>query len=247
MLCAACVLIARPARQFDGGLRLICTRQLSYQYAAGPALAFADLDVAQGGVVVLSGASGSGKSTWLALAAGLLEASNGEIIVGGQNLKQPGKLGSDAWRAKTIGFLPQKLHLSPALSVRDNLALAQWAAGQKADDKSIDAALMALGVAELSARKPSQLSGGQAQRVALARAVLLRPKVILADEPTASLDDDSASAALDLLLATAARLTATLVIATHDARVKQRLDATSQPYLGIKLAYSPINTGVRSS
>jgi len=226
---------------------LISSRQLSYRYANGPALDFADLEVAQGGVLVLGGASGSGKSTWLALAAGLLQASSGDMLVAGQDLKRLDKVDSDAWRAKTIGFLPQKLHLSTALSVYDNLALAQWAVGQKTDDKSIHAALAALGVNDLSERKPTQLSGGQAQRVALARAVLLQPQVILADEPTASLDDDAASAALDLLLGTAARLNATLVIATHDSRIKKHLEAVSRPFSGIKLASSPINTGAKSS
>ena len=226
---------------------MITSRQLTYRYANGPTLAFADLHVSQGGVLVLGGASGSGKSTWLALAAGLLQASSGDLTVAGQNLKQLDKLHSDAWRAKTIGFLPQKLHLSAALSVHGNLALAQWAVGQKTNDNSIHAALAALGVDDLSGRKPSQLSGGQAQRVALARAVLLQPQVILADEPTASLDDDAANAALELLLATAERFNATLVIATHDSRVKKHLEAVFRPFLSIKLASSPINMGVISS
>ena len=226
---------------------MISSRQLSYRYAHGPVLAFADMDVAQGGVLLLGGASGSGKSTWLALAAGLLQASSGELTVAGQDLKQLDRVHSDAWRAKTIGFLPQKLHLSAALSVSGNLALAQWAVGQKADDPKIHEALAALGVGDLSERKPSQLSGGQAQRVALARAVLLQPKVILADEPTASLDDAAASAALDLLLTTAARLNATLVIATHDSRIKTHLEAAFKPFLGVKLASSPMNTGASSS
>ena len=226
---------------------MINTRQLAYQYANGPHIKFDDLDVPQGGVLVLSGASGSGKSTWLALASGLLQASSGSFSVAGQLLGRLSKTNSDAWRAKTIGFLPQKLHLSAALSVRGNLELAQWAAGQKPDDTSIRQALAALGVQDLSERKPSQLSGGQAQRVALARAVLLQPQVILADEPTASLDDDSASAALGLLLATAEQLNATLVIATHDSRVKKHLEAVFKPFSGVKLASSPINTYASSS
>ena len=226
---------------------MISTRQLTYRYANGPTLAFADMDVDQGGVLVLGGASGSGKSTWLALAAGLLQASSGDITVAGQAMAQLDKSRSDAWRAQTIGFLPQKLHLSAALSAHGNLALAQWAVGQKTDDQRITDALAALGVADLSARKPHQLSGGQAQRVALARAVLLQPQVILADEPTASLDDDAASAALALLLATAERLSATLVIATHDSRVKKHLEAVFRPFLGIKLASSPIDICASSS
>jgi putative ABC transport system ATP-binding protein len=111
------------------------------------------------------------------------------------------------------------LHLSAALTVQQNLALAQWASGTVANPPAIQTALAALGVAELAQRKPGQLSGGQAQRVALARAVLLTPKVILADEPTASLDDEAAADAMSLLLTTAHAQGATLVIATHDARV----------------------------
>ena len=226
---------------------MISTRQLAYSYANGPTLAFADLDVAQGGVLVLDGASGSGKSTWLALAAGLLQARSGELTVAGQAMAQLDKTRSDAWRAQTIGFLPQKLHLSAALSVHHNLALAQWAVGQQTDDQRINDALSALGVAHLTTRKPHQLSGGQAQRVALARAVLLQPQVILADEPTASLDDDAASAALKLLLATTERLNATLVIATHDLRVKKHLEAVFRPFLCIKLASKPMDICASSS
>ena len=204
---------------------MIGTRQLAYQYGGGAELRFDDVAVPQGGVLLLRGASGSGKSTWLALAAALLAPSAGEITVAGQSMTALGKVAGDAWRAKTIGFLPQKLHLSAALTVHGNLAMAQWAAGQAQDDARIREALGALGVSELAARKPAQLSGGQAQRVALARAVLLQPKVILADEPTASLDDEAAQQALALLQAAAQRHGATLVIATHDARVEAHLDS----------------------
>jgi putative ABC transport system ATP-binding protein len=198
---------------------MISVRQLAFRYPDGPALHFDDVEVPQGGLLLLRGASGSGKSTWLALAAGLLAATEGDITVAGQSLSALGKVAGDAWRAKTIGFLPQKLHLSAALTVHGNLAMAQWAAGQPPDVGRITEALTALDVQALAGRKPAQLSGGQAQRVALARAVLLKPQVILADEPTASLDDEAADASLALLQATAQRLGATLVIATHDARV----------------------------
>lgn len=203
---------------------MIRSHQLVYRYSQGPALVFPDVDVPQGSVLLLGGPSGAGKSTWLALAAGLVRATAGQIEIAGQSLAAGDavlKKGAalDAWRAKTVGFLPQKLHLSTALSVHGNLAMAQWAAGQAQDDKRIIEALAALGVQDLAARKPTQLSGGQAQRVALARAVLLQPRVILADEPTASLDDDAAAASLALLQSTASREDATLVIATHDGRV----------------------------
>lgn len=198
---------------------MISSRQLALRHANGPLLRFPDIEVPQGGLLLLRGSSGSGKSSWLAMAAGLLAPSEGDLKIAGQSLKQLGAVRGDAWRARTIGFLPQKLHLSSALTVEANLAMTQWAAGQRDNKPRIAAALAALDVQELAGRKPNQLSGGQAQRVALARAVLLEPKVILADEPTASLDDESAAASLGLLRSTARRAGATLVIATHDSRV----------------------------
>jgi putative ABC transport system ATP-binding protein len=199
---------------------MIRTRGLGYRYAGSDlALQFPDVDLAQGAVLLLSGPSGSGKSTWLALVAGLVAPTAGSLEVAGQPLNALKSVASDAWRARAIGFLPQQLHLSAALTVQQNLAMAQWAAGQPEDAAAIHATLQALGVHDLAQRKPSQLSGGQAQRVALARAVLLQPRVLLADEPTASLDDEAAANAVALLLATARTHGATLVIATHDARV----------------------------
>jgi putative ABC transport system ATP-binding protein len=109
--------------------------------------------------------------------------------------------------------------------VADNLGLVFFAAGLPVDHGAIDRTLGALDLSALAGRKPSQLSGGQAQRVALARALLLQPKVLLVDEPTASLDDEACAAALALLQRCAADAGATLVISTHDARVVQALPA----------------------
>jgi putative ABC transport system ATP-binding protein len=213
---------------------VIQTRALEYAYPGSATLIFPDVDVAQGAVLLLSGPSGCGKSTWLALVAGLVAPASGELTVAGQPLSALKKIAGDAWRAGAIGFLPQKLHLSAALTVYQNLAMAQWAAGVHENAARIQAALQALDVAELAARKPGQLSGGQAQRVALARAVLLQPKVILADEPTASLDDEAALDAVALLLAIAKAHNATLVIATHDARVAQAIPLKSNGQIGFQ-------------
>jgi putative ABC transport system ATP-binding protein len=205
---------------------MIATSQLAYQYSGSSPLALPEVTIDQGGVLVLRGSSGSGKSTFLALAAGLLTTPLGTINVAGQNPAQLGAAQRDAWRGRTVGFLPQRLHLSDALSVLDNLALAYFAIGAATDSAQIMRSLDALGVADLAQRKPHALSGGQAQRVALARAVLMQPKVILADEPTASLDDAAAHDAITLLARAALRCAATLVIATHDARVLPALEAT---------------------
>lgn len=202
---------------------MISTRSLSCRFAGGQMLRFADIDLPQGSTLLLRGPSGSGKSTWLALVAGLRTPSAGQVVVAGAVVGDLPAAARDAWRARHIGFLPQRLLLSEALSVAHNLGLVYFAAGQPVDSAAIHHTLDALGVAALAARRPSQLSGGQAQRVALARAVLLRPSVVLADEPTASLDDAACAAALHLLQARAQAAGATLVIATHDARVAQAL------------------------
>jgi putative ABC transport system ATP-binding protein len=204
---------------------LIQTSKLTFCYPGGAPIAFPDINVAQGSVVLLSGPSGCGKSTWLALVAGLVKPGAGTLTIAGESVAGLSGVAADAWRASHIGFLPQKLHLSAALTVAQNLAMAQWAAGQAEDLQRIAATLETLGVADLGHRKPSQLSGGQAQRVALARAVLLKPAVILADEPTASLDDDSAADAVKLLVQTARKQAATLVIATHDGRIAPLISA----------------------
>jgi putative ABC transport system ATP-binding protein len=154
--------------------------------------------------------------------------------VAGQPLAGLTQAAADAWRAKAVGFLPQKLHLSSALTVQQNLALAFWAAGVAENTERIRAVLGSLGVAELAQRKTGQLSGGQAQRVALARAVLQNPQLLLADEPTASLDDAAAADAIGLLLATARNQGATLVIATHDARVAQLIPARVDGQIGFQ-------------
>ncbi|ROZ75356.1 ABC transporter ATP-binding protein [Ramlibacter sp. WS9] len=215
---------------------MIETRALRYAYPSGPVLSFHDVGVPQGGTMLLRGNSGAGKSTWLALAAGLLTPSAGEVVIAGQPLSKLSRAARDAWRARSIGFLPQKLHLSDALTVERNLSLAFYAAGVREDGAAVARALDQLGVGDLANRRPSQLSGGQAQRVALARSILMAPKVILADEPTASLDDESARTGLKLLEDCARRCNATLVIATHDRRVHEAMPTATVYQLGAAVA-----------
>jgi len=200
---------------------VIETQGLAARYPSGATLGFPDLSLAQGQTLLLHGPSGCGKSTWLAMAAGLLRPAAGRLTVAGQSIEALSGVHLDAWRAASIGLLPQRLYLSEALTVEDNLALAYVAAGQAVNRQAVAATLEALGVLDLARRRPSGLSGGQAQRVALARAVLRRPAVLLVDEPTASLDDASCAQALALLSGAARLSGATLVVATHDRRVTQ--------------------------
>ncbi|HEY1103444.1 MAG TPA: ATP-binding cassette domain-containing protein [Burkholderiaceae bacterium] len=211
---------------------MIESHALRFAYPAGPALAFPDVAVPQGGTLLLRGASGSGKSTWLALVAGLRSATGGHLRVAGQDPAALAPAARDAWRAGALGLVPQRLHLSAALTVQANLALVYYAAGLPEDHAAVAGVLEALGLSALAGRRPHQLSGGQAQRVALARALLRRPRVLLADEPTASLDDAAAQATLALLRHSAEACGATLVVATHDARARQALAGAQTAWFG---------------
>jgi putative ABC transport system ATP-binding protein len=192
---------------------------LRYQYPDGPQLCFADLSLPPGGTLLVRGPSGSGKSTLLALLAGLLTPSGGGVRVGAADVGAMSARQRDVWRGARLGFVPQRLHLSQALTVADNLALPYVCAGEPIQYGRIDELLQRLGLHGLAQRKPQQLSVGQAQRVALARAMLRRPEVLLADEPTASLDDEAAAEVLGLIKELAASSGATLVLSTHDERV----------------------------
>jgi putative ABC transport system ATP-binding protein len=201
---------------------MIVTQGLAFRFAGSAApLRFDDVHVPTGGTLLLRGPSGSGKSTWLSLVAGLRVASEGRVSVAGTDLGRLSGAQRDQWRSAHVGVLPQRWGLSDSLSVFDNLALVYFAAGLAVDRRAIEAGLDALGVGGLSKRRTAQLSGGQAQRVALARALLRRPALVLADEPTASLDDAACAAVLSLLREHTQAHGATLVVATHDARAVQ--------------------------
>jgi putative ABC transport system ATP-binding protein len=207
---------------------MIVWEGLAYRYARGPVLRFPDLQLPDGGLLLLRGASGTGKSTLLALLAALLTPVEGHLNIHGVAVHSLSPRERDAWRARHVGVLPQRLHLSDSLSVLDNLALVGWAAADRSVDRGVILATLArLGVAELAERRPHELSGGQAQRVALARALLRGPRLLMADEPTASLDDDAAGTVLDLLRHATQERGATLVVATHDRRVVEALASAS--------------------
>ncbi len=191
-------------------------------YAGKAVLALERFAIARGQHTLVLGPSGSGKTTLLNIVSGIASPMSGEIRVNGTRLDGLNAGERDRFRGRQIGFVMQRLHLISALTVERNLQLAQKLAGLPLDDQRIDAILGKLDISDKRRAWPRQLSQGEAQRVAIARAVVNRPALILADEPTAALDDASCVAALDLLFDQAREHGATLLVATHDQRIKTR-------------------------
>jgi putative ABC transport system ATP-binding protein len=192
---------------------------LRHAYGRMPVLHVEAFQLAAGEHAVILGPSGCGKSTLLHLIAGILTPQAGQVLVAGTDVVALAPRAADAWRGRTVGFLPQRLALVPSLSIRENILLTAYATGEAPDGARADALLYALGLADKAASKPGQLSQGQQQRAAIARALYHRPQLLLADEPTANLDDAACWAAVRLLTGQAAEADASLVMATHDARV----------------------------
>ncbi|MFM1989307.1 MAG: hypothetical protein RJA99_2264 [Pseudomonadota bacterium] len=190
-------------------------------------LEVASLVVAAGAQGAVVGPSGCGKTTLLAVLAGLRVPQAGRVEVAGTELRALAARGPqalDRFRARHVGLVPQQPMLFGVLSALDNLLAARHFAGLPPDRDGARALLDAVGLAGLERRRPRELSRGQQQRVALARALAVGASLILADEPTANLDDANAARALETLSTHAARAGATLLVATHDARVRERLE-----------------------
>ena len=195
---------------------------IQHSYSEQTVLSLPQWQGAQGAHCLVLGPSGSGKTTLLHIMAGLLTPQQGNVIIAEQDLGQLKKTALDRFRGQFIGIVFQRQHLVNALTVFNNLVLAQYLANVPQDKKRVAAMLAQLNLTAQQQAYPPTLSQGQAQRVAIARAVINQPKMILADEPTASLDDVHCLQVLELLENKAKECNATLVIATHDARVKQR-------------------------
>ena len=176
----------------------------------------------QGEHWLVLGPSGSGKTTLLHILAGFLKPSFGEVIVAGNALGKLKTAQLGRFRGRHIGIVLQRLHLVGSLTVAENLRLAQYFSGLGENLSRVNEVLEDLGMRHKADAYPHELSFGQAQRVAVARAVVNRPTVLLADEPTSNLDDEHCMQTLDLLEAQARACSATLMIATHDQRIRAR-------------------------
>lgn len=197
-------------------------RDLKAGYGSNAVISLSSLQIAKGEHTLLLGPSGCGKTTLLNVISGIAPPLAGQVSINGTALKTLTVSERDRFRGKHIGMVMQRLHLISALTIHKNLRLAQQLADVAVDDAAMLVALEKLGIADKLHRYPRELSQGEAQRVAIARAVINRPALILADEPTSALDDDNCLSAIDLLFAQADAHGATLIAATHDARIKSR-------------------------
>lgn len=199
---------------------------ISFPGLGAPVIDIAALDVAAGARVAVTGPSGSGKSTLINLLVGLERPARGSVRWGDTDLATLSEARRDAFRAANIGLVMQDFHLFPGLSALENVLLpARFR--RLALDRAIRGRAEAL-IARVGLKRPGQrietMSRGEMQRVAVARALVMEPSVLVADEPTASLDAAAGAVVADLLVALAAEAGATLIAVTHDAALADRLD-----------------------
>jgi putative ABC transport system ATP-binding protein len=191
-----------------------------------PALRGVDLSVGRGELLALTGPSGSGKSTILNLCGLIDSPDSGDVIVGGRQVNGLDEKQRTLLRRDALGFVFQSFNLVPVMTVAENVDYPLFIAGVPSAERRerVAAQLAAVGLHEHAKHRPDALSGGQRQRVAIARALIKRPLLVIADEPTASLDSHTADQMLDLMRERCHAEGAAFVIATHDSRLTQRCD-----------------------
>ncbi len=199
---------------------MLKTSALQFAYDSSNRFQFPDIEANKLAHLLIIGGSGKGKTTLLHLLGGLLRPSMGKIEVGNTDITQLSTKELDGFRGRHIGIVFQKSHFVASLNVKDNLLLAQYLAGEKQDLKRAKHLLERLNLGGKLNNKTSELSQGEQQRVAIARALLNQPSIILADEPTAALDDANCFEVIDLLKEQALEAEASLIIVTHDQRLK---------------------------
>lgn len=205
---------------------VLALRAVSHAYSRTPALREVSLTVEPGEVVAVTGPSGCGKSTLLHAAAGLLEPQAGSVELQGTDLQGLDETGRAGLRRRDVGIVLQYGQLVPDMTLEDNVALPLLLDGGDlaASRTAARDALARVGLEQAGQAVPEELSGGQAQRAAIARALITSPKLLLADEPVASLDAVAAQDALDLMLSVARRDGGAVVLVTHDNLVAALAD-----------------------
>ncbi len=223
--------VVRTPASVERARPLVEALDLTRRWGKGPTAQLGidrvDLALGHGELVAIVGPSGSGKSTLGALLAGIDRPSAGSLVVDGVRIDQLSDDRLARWRGSNVGIVFQNFHLLPTLDARENVELAVKLADGSTSRRnrrlrSLDA-LQAVGLADKAKRLPTQLSGGEQQRVAVARALVAQPRLIVADEPTGSLDQESGAVVFDLLAGLVSGGT-TVVLITHDEHLATRTD-----------------------
>jgi putative ABC transport system ATP-binding protein len=205
---------------------MILTKGIGFQYNSHTQFQFPNLQCESNQALLITGASGKGKTTLLHVLGGLLKPTSGEIYINNVNICQLSSTKLDHFRGQNIGLILQKSHFIAALTVLENIELASWLTDKTKKKEKAKELLSLLGLDKCASQLPQNLSVGQQQRVSIARALINEPKLLLADEPTSSLDDENAKIVGDLLAGLAQKYNAALVIVTHDQRLKERFKST---------------------
>ncbi|MEW5676386.1 ABC transporter ATP-binding protein [Flavobacterium enshiense] len=201
---------------------MIQTKNIQFSYGPTTTFQFPDILCQEGETCLITGGSGKGKTTLLHILGGLLRAESGDVIINNTNIELFSERKLDHFRGKNIGLVLQENHFIEAFTVLENVELASWLATGKQARKKAESLLEHLDLKDHLHKLPSQLSVGQQQRVSIARALINEPKVVLADEPTSSLDDENAFKVANLLEKLSQEYKTALVIVTHDSRLKER-------------------------
>lgn len=200
------------------------TKNLRFKYDNNLELNFPNIKTSKENLLIL-GASGVGKTTFLHLLSGLLKPMDGEIDLLGTKISRLKMSEMDRFRGKNIGIVFQKPHFINSLTVKENLQLAQYIS-KKSDNNRVQSLLESLGIEDRANKKTQNLSQGEKQRVSIALAIVNSPKLILADEPTSSLDDLNCDKVINILKNQASKYKAKLIIITHDYRLKKHFKNT---------------------
>lgn len=205
---------------------MISIKAVAHHYKEGAPISFKDWQINDGEQWLLLGESGSGKTTLLHILTGILKPKKGEVSINNTAIYQLSPKKLDQFRGQNIGIIFQRPHLIKSITITENLLLAQSFANLPENEERINEVLESLDMLHKKNDYPSALSQGQLQRVSIARAVINKPALLIADEPTSSLDDKNAMAVLQLLLKQSGINQATLIVATHDKRVKDAFTHT---------------------
>lgn len=197
---------------------------MQFAYNSTNQFSYPDLDYDSLSPLLIIGPSGCGKTTFLHLLGGLLRPTSGSISIGETEINSLSNTELDHFRGQHIGIIFQNPHLVKSLTVFENLTLSTFFANKKTNRSTALGLLEKLGISDKVKQKTHQLSQGEKQRLSIARAVLKKPQLLLADEPTASLDDENCEKVVQLLKQQAQSIEAQLIIVTHDQRLKSIFD-----------------------